>query len=453
MKQFNVLEHGLVRNNETLNTKALQCLVNKVSSLGGGVIYFPRGSYTLSTVYLEDNITIYLAKGCTINGSLNLTDYDKDEKVDYPLYQDPSHSFFHCSLFVAEGKKNISILGLGKIDIRSIWDDDNSYRNFYHRAIKAIAFKNCDNIVFQDFGTYNATDLAIYFAGCNNVVCRNLKMRTYIDGISPDNSKNVLIENCKIEAGDDGIVLKSSYTLNKLDICDHIEVRDCFVKSRCNAVKFGTESNGGFKNIFVHDCELFDNRITGISVETVDGAIIENCSFKNINMKNCGSPLFVHIGTRMRGPKELSIGSIKNLTFENIKSTGPYKVYESIECNYDMYVKQTKKQFPGIYSKDVVAEPGTWQITPNLCGLKDHPIQDLVLKNCYFECDGGVKEYNKEVPEKASEYPEINCYGRTLPSYGLYFRYVNGLKLDNVTFKLLHDDSRPAIRKDEVIDK
>ena len=63
------------------------------------------------------------------------------------------------------------------------------------------------------------------------------------DGISPDNCKNVKIYNCDVESGDDGIVVKSSYTLNRLDECRNIKVWDCRVKSRCSAIKFGTETN------------------------------------------------------------------------------------------------------------------------------------------------------------------------------------------------------------------
>ena len=80
--------------------------------------------------------------------------------------------------------------------------------------------------------------------------------KVYIDGISPDNSKNVRIHDCDVETGDDGIVFKSSYTLNRLDICKDIHVWNCKVKSRCNAIKFGTETNGGFENILIENIDI-----------------------------------------------------------------------------------------------------------------------------------------------------------------------------------------------------
>ena len=101
-----------------------------------------------------------------------------------------------------------------------------------HRGVKAIALKECENVLIQDLKIYNATDLAVYFTACNNVVVRGLKLKVYIDGISPDNSKNVLIENCNVNSGDDGIVFKSSYNLNRIDYCENIIVRDCSIKSR-----------------------------------------------------------------------------------------------------------------------------------------------------------------------------------------------------------------------------
>ena len=249
---YNVVEFGAVADGETLCTKAVQKAIEKCSADGGGIVRFDGGRYVLSTVFLRSNVTIEITENATVLGSLNFDDYCPDEKVDYPLYQDASHSFFHCSMFVAEDCENIKIIGKGKVDMRSIWDEKD-VRIMSHRGAKCIALKNCKNVEISNLGIYNATDLAVYFAGCENVDVFGLKMRVYIDGISPDNSKNVRIHDCDVEAGDDAIVFKSSYTLNRLDICKSIHVWNCRLKSRCCAVKFGTETNGGFEDIHIEN--------------------------------------------------------------------------------------------------------------------------------------------------------------------------------------------------------
>ena len=82
-------------------------------------------------------------------------------------------------------------------------------------------------------------------------------------------------------------------------------------------------------------------------------------------------------------------------------------------------------------------------MTSNVCGLKESPLENITLKNVHLKLDGGVKEYQKEVPEEAQDYPEVFVYGRILPAKGIYFRHVNGLELDNVTVETY----RPDIRK------
>ena len=165
---YNVLEFGAVADGETLCTDAVQKAIEKCSADGGGIVRFEGGRYALSTVFLRSNVTVEITKNATVLGSLNFDDYRPDEKVDYPLYQDASHSFFHCSMFVAEGCENIKITGKGKVDMRSVWDEKD-VRIMSHRGAKCIALKNCKNVEISNLEIYNATDLAVYFAGCENV--------------------------------------------------------------------------------------------------------------------------------------------------------------------------------------------------------------------------------------------------------------------------------------------
>ncbi|MCQ3034704.1 MAG: glycosyl hydrolase family 28 protein [Bacilli bacterium] len=449
MAKLNVTKYGVVGDGVTLNTKALQDLIDKHANKNN-IIVFPKGTYVLSTIYLRNGTNIHFNKGTVILGSKDFSLFGPDEVLDYPTYQDESHSYFHSSLFVAENVNDIHFSGYATIDMQSVWDEEN-IRKIVHRGCKVFAFKNVNNYSISDVNLLNATDLALYVAGCNYGEIKNVKMRVYIDGISPDNCHHLKIHDCEVEAGDDALVFKSSYTLNRLEICDDIKCYNLKLKSRCNAIKFGTETNGGFKNIHIRNCDIRDCRITGISVESVDGGHLDNITFKDIIMKNVGAPLFVHLGHRLRGPEGTTIGSIKNIHFENVKAVGPYRVYKCVPWNYVSYVAKDTVQFPGFYSKQKREPVGTWQITSNFCGLEGHNIENITFKDIYFELDGGVKEFNPIVPEKAPDYPEVYAYGRILPSYGMYFRYVDGIKIDNFIVKLNHEDAREEIIYDKCI--
>ena len=81
-----------------LQTKAVQKAIEECGANGGGIIRFVGGRYELSTVFLRSNVTIELAENTEILGAATFYDYAQHEQIDYPLYQDASHSFFHTSL-------------------------------------------------------------------------------------------------------------------------------------------------------------------------------------------------------------------------------------------------------------------------------------------------------------------------------------------------------------------
>lgn len=453
---YHIQDYGALPDGKTLCTKAVQKAVDICSLSGGGIVQFDGGKYVLSTVFLKSNVKILLGEDTEILGAESYGDYAQEEKVDYPLYQDASHSYFHPSLFVGINCENIAITGVGKIDMRSVWDVDN-IRNMANRGAKCIALKNCKNVELSGFEIYNATDLAVYFAGCENVNVYGLQMRVYIDGISPDNSKNVRIHGCDIETGDDGIVFKSSYTLNRLDICKDIHVWDCKIKSRCNALKFGTETNGGFEDVLIEDIYIRDTRICGLAIESVDGAAIDGITVKNISMQNVNAPIFIHLGKRMRGPEGREIGTIKNIILENIIAEGPYKPYETVAWNYESFLKNDVYQEPWrpgrvgyyLYDDEGCGEQSDWQMTSNVCGLNGKPLKNITLKNVALRLEGVTNPVPETVPEECLPYPEVNSYGKFLPAKGIFFRNVDGLTMENVSVETNRNDGR----KDFVFDR
>lgn len=452
-KIFNVLDFGAKADGVTLDTAAVQAAVDACSATGGGKVYFPAEKYVIATVFLKDNVHIEFEEGAMILGALDFYAYAQQEQIDYPIYQDASHTYFDLSMFVGRGVNNIAITGKAKIDMRSIWDEDGVRgAEIRNRGPKCISLKECNDIHICDLDINNVTDLAIYFAGCENVEIHDIKMYVYIDGISPDNSKNVKIYNCDIEAGDDGIVFKSSYTLNRIDVCRNMRVWNCRVKSRCNAVKFGTETNGGFYDTVIENIDIRDTRISAIAIESVDGAIIDGVTIKNVNMTNVNAPIFIHIGKRMRGPAGREVGQIKNVTLENINVDGPYEPYPVIACNYTQFKENDYYQYPWMFAAPKSDEPigvqrikrrfADWQMTSNCCGLAERPLENITLRNIHLKLDGGVQTYNKVVPDIAPPYPEVYVYGKILPAKGIYFRYINGLTLDNVTVETYRPDAR-----------
>ena len=111
MKIFNVIDFGALTDGVTLCTQAVQKAIDECNAQGGGTVFFPKGEYVLATVFLKSNVRIELAEGALIWGAPSFYDYAPQEQLDYPLYQDASHSYFDCSMFVGRDCENIAIVG------------------------------------------------------------------------------------------------------------------------------------------------------------------------------------------------------------------------------------------------------------------------------------------------------------------------------------------------------
>ena len=163
-------------------------------------------------------------------------------------------------------------------------------------------------------------------------------------------------------------------------------------------------------------------------------------------MQNVNAPLFIHVGKRMRGPEGRAIGKIRNVTLENITADGPYEPYEIIAWNYETYVAGDTLQLPWkakfAYTNMDLTEDDPWQLTCNICGLKNRPLKNITLRNVHLELVGGVQDFNPTVRELPREYPEVDAYGGVLSAAGIFFRHVDGLTLENVTVKTLKPDAR-----------
>lgn len=417
-----------IKGNEVMHTQAFQQAVDYCYEKGGEPLFIPIGTYTLGTVVLKDNTTLIFEDGAKILGSKDIDDFFVD---DTPLndYQDMSHSSYTRSLFYAKNAKNITIKGNGVIDMQSAWDHPNK-RNSSHRGAKVIAFDHVEGVFLSDFKLLYATDIGILLGRCKNCFIRSLYIETHIDGISPDGCENVVISDCILKCGDDGIVFKTSYYDNERVSCEKISVTNCVVSSRCSAIKFGTESNGDFKYITISNCVICDTRCIGIALESCDGSNIYGITISNITMHNVACPLFIFLGLRMRGPKELEIGSISDIFISNIYADCHETKYKSIDFYYN-YIKEgseyeTNVSFPSL-----------------IINYTDREMKNINISNAVIKCFGGKKLENAEFKDNPYGGPAHEMFGFHLPAYGLIVKKCDGLKLDNVKFELLNEDERP----------
>lgn len=437
--QYNVKDFGATGDGKTVDSPAINKAIVAASEAGGGTVYFPAGTYLSFTIRLKSNIGLYLDHGAVILAASHKEHeggYDAPEPNEWNMYQDHGHSHWQNSLIWGEGIHDISISGPGKIDGEGLqrWDTDEK-----GAGNKAIALKNCHNVMIHDITMEKCGHFAILPTGVDNFTLDNLKIDTNRDAINVDCCRSVTISNCLINTpNDDAIVLKSSYALGYPRVTENVMISNCLVsgydlhtmldgtfqKTQSEApdhggvtgrIKFGTESNGGFKNITITNC-TFDH-CRGLALETVDGGILEDIIISNITMRDItNAPIFLRLGRRMRAPKDLEIGVMRRITISNV-----------IVHN---------------------ANPETASL---IVGIPGHPVEDVQINNVQLLLDGGAsKDYlDIDVPELEDGYPDPRFFGK-IPACGFFVRHVNGIQFNNIQIKTIKEDARPAFLLDDV---
>jgi polygalacturonase len=450
---FDVRSFGATGDGKTVDSTAINAAIEAASAAGGGTVVFPAGIYVCFSIRLKSFVALFFEQGATIvaadsprpseaTGYMGGV-YDAAEpKTEWDAYQDYGHNHWHNSLFWGENIHDLGIFGPGLIWGKGLSHGGGSEARGNYSVFraeqsgvgnKAIALKNCHNVIFRDFSILKGGHFGLLLTGVDNLTIDNLKIDTDRDGIDIDCCKNVRVSNCTVNSPwDDGICPKSSFALGYLRATENVTITNCFVtgdyqvgtvldgswkrhtdlglqRFATGRIKCGTESNGGFKNITISNCVFESCR--GLALETVDGAECEDITFTGIAMRDLRqSPLFLRLGARLRGPKETTrVGTLKRIIISNITSSG--------------------------------AAP----ICTNISGMPGYMIEDLKISDVFFHQAGGgdSKLAERQPPELENRYPEPTMFG-DLPATGLFVRHVRNLDVSNLEVMTATADARPA---------
>jgi len=454
---FDVRTYGATGDGKTLDTAAINRAIDEATAAGGGVVVFPAGSYLCFSIHLRSQVHLHLLQGSAIvaadsplpteqtgyRGGL----YDAAEpKTAWNAYQDYGHNHWHNSLLWGEDIHDISITGPGLIwgkglsNGRSKRDQGNEFvAEQPGVGNKAIALKNCHNVVFRDFSILKGGHFGLLLTGVDNLTIDNLKIDTDRDGMDIDCCQNVRVSNCTVNSPwDDGICPKSSYALGYARPTRNVTIANCWVTGdyelgsildgtfkrfpdnsqhwRTGRIKCGTESNGGFINITISDC-VFEG-CQGYALESVDGALLEDIAITNTTMRDLSSgPIFMRLGARLRGPKESTkVGTMKRILISNLTC---YRAPQ--------------------------------RISSILSGIPGFSIEDVKLSNIYIETIGGASPDVAKIqpPELEDKYPEPSMFG-PMPASGFFLRHVRNIEMSHVEIAAASPDARPAFYLQDV---
>jgi polygalacturonase len=454
---FDVRKFGATGDGKSPDTDAVNRTIAAAAAAGGGVVAFPAGTYTCFSIRLKSNVHLLLQQGSAIvaadsplpgeqtgyHGGV----YDAAEpKTAWDAYQDYGHNHWHNSLLWGEDLHDFSITGPGLIWGKGLSNGrgrKNDGAPFLAEQSgvgnKAIALKNCRNVLLRDFSILKGGHFGLLLTGVDNLTIDNLKIDTDRDGMDIDCCENVRVSNCTVNSPwDDGICPKSSFALGYNRPTRNLTITNCWVTGyyelgsvvdgtfkkfapeahvpRTGRIKCGTESNGGFINITISNC-VFEG-CQGYALETVDGALLEDITITNTTMRDLVSgPIFMRLGARLRGPSESTkVGTLKRIMISNLTCyNAPLKV-SSI-----------------------------------LSGIPGYCIEDVKLSNIYIETVGGAPADAARVqpPELETKYPEPGMFGPS-PASGFFLRHVRNVEMSHVEIANTTPDARPAFSLTDV---
>lgn len=414
---------GAVGDGKTPCTAAIQKAVDQCAAHGGGTVRVPAGTWLTGTIYLESNLTFVVEKDATLLGSRQHEDYGQPRTTADPGSKPAD---FRCTAILAGRElENVTIRGEGTID-----GQGEAFRDKSKRRPRNIYLQSCRKVTVEGLRLRNAGSWMQHYRHCDGLTIRKIDVVNHVsfnnDGLDVDSCRNVLIEDCRVDSDDDGIVIKS---LSR-DPCEKLVIRNCTVSSHCNGIKLGTESGGGFREVEIADCTVHSPRhskviygaqrgLAGIALELVDGGVLENVKVSGIRIDGVSVPIFLRLGNRAR----------------------------SYEKNAP---KPAMGTFQNVVLRDITAE-NVSKIGCSITGLPGHPVKNVVLENLRLRFEGeGTKEHAmRAISERPESYPESTMFG-VLPAYGFYCRHVEGLVFRNVTLLTQQADLRPAMVFDDV---
>ncbi len=425
---LSITKYGAIADGNTLNTKKINAAIDALSKKGGGVILIPSGLWLTGPIVLKNNINLHLATGSTL---LFTKDFN-----EYPLIKanwEGLPQMRNQSPISATGATNIAITGKGIIDgngdtwrmvkkdklNETQWkkltasggvlsDDKKTWYpseksmkgskltnpgaispekdDAFYASIKdflrpnLLLLTNCKYILLEGVTFQNSAAWCLHPLMSEHLTVRNISVKNpwYAqngDGIDVESCKNVLIENCIFDVGDDALCMKSGRDAEgrrRGMPTENVTIRGCTVYASHGGFVIGSEMSGGAKNIYVSNCTFIGTDI-GLRFKTTRGrgGVVENIFIKNIYMKDI--------------PGEAILFDMYYAAKDPIPLAGEKRELPKVEFKP---VDETTPVFKNFHISNVYCNGAEKAIFVR--GLPEMHVKDIVLENMVLQAKKGI---------------------------------------------------------------
>lgn len=403
---------------KTLDTAAIQAALDDAAYTGGTVL-IKGGTFLSGELMLRTDETVFVAPDATILGT--------QDHGEYPLVEPRTslcaHRQLGRGLLYGENISNITVTGGGMLDGNGRYRFKMNDPVNDHRALDArpdivyITYSN--NITVENINFKSSAFWTVVPLSSGNVTLKNLNLDCMNtpnrDGIDPVDCHDMTVENCCVMAGDDGLCFKSSDPVG----CYNIDVRDMMIQSLASGIKFGTDTYYCLMNARISDCTVKNVNRCGVSLETVDGALVKGVTFERIDMTDVGAPVYITVGARNRLPR--GIDKVRSSRIDGV-----------LFCDIVF-----EDAYPFSYTKDIREVIA--------CGQSEtQMIENVTFENCRFDLCGGFDFVPERPTPIDAKYPEYDRHGLSA-GHAFTVRFAKNFKIRNCKVKLKSPDVRPFV--------
>lgn len=314
--KFPITDFGALEEDQQKTSLAISKAIDAAHQAGGGSVVVPEGEWLTGQVHMKSNVNLQLDRGAVLLFSDNPDDYLPAVHTTW----EGMECYNYSPLVYAYECKNIAITGEGelkaKMDLWRQWFSRprphmNSLKRLYEMASSGvpveerqmvndtahlrphfIQFNRSENILLEGVTITNSPFWTIHPYLCKDVVIRDLKVYAHghnNDGVDPEMSQNMLIEDCLFDQGDDAIAVKSGRNQDawRLDTpTKNLVIRNCKVKNGHQLIAIGSEMSGGVENVYMDNCTVADSasmyHLVFIKTNERRGGFVNNIFVSNI---------------------------------------------------------------------------------------------------------------------------------------------------------------------------